>query len=107
MNRFITIKNTIYYPEGLDPFQYPVVIEHELVHVKQWERLGSLGFLLLYFILPLPLLFSGRWFLEREAYLKDIEAGELSANHVTYLLWSEYFFSWPKPLMRRWFKKNT
>ena len=44
-----TVGRTIYYPACVrDPRAHPQVIEHELVHVRQWERYG-LWFNAMYF----------------------------------------------------------
>jgi len=110
-----TIGRTIYYPTGVyDPLS-PVhtrARNHELMHVEQFRTAGCgvpwIGVLVLaplYLLLPLPVLFSGRWFMEREPWLMDIRAG-VSVERAVQVLWSSYAFPWPRFLMRRWFNKR-
>ena len=84
---------------------------HELIHVKQYKELGKLGFLIWYFILPLPVLFSGRWWLEREAYLIDLDyymskgytkkaASKILADGI----YKKYLWPYPKSLMQKYFE---
>ena len=72
-----TVGRTIYYPAYVrDPRAHPQIIDHELVHVRQWERYG-LWLWASYLLLPLPFglaWFRFRW--EREAYLPEIEQAE-------------------------------
>jgi len=112
---FTTIKNTIYYPvvvEDLFSQQYEDTIEHELVHVEQFKKMGVILFFLFYIFLPLPILFSGRWFLERKAYMVQIntqkkqEHKENMISLVVDSLWKNYFFPYPRSLMTKWFKKQ-
>ena len=73
---WVTLGRTIYYPlkelsleTDADLVRYKVVLEHELVHIRQQERLGWL-FYVLWALLPLPFFLAyGRWYLEREAYM--------------------------------------
>lgn len=117
------------------------VIAHELVHVAQFERWGLLVMALLYlgpspfvailapvllvlgvpwfvllavFVLLAPLsvgLAWGRWRVEREAYLSDMESlgikpdSVLIANYSD-LLWGEYLFCWPPSWSRSWFVRR-
>ncbi len=99
----------IYYPEGVTiPRWHWQVIDHELVHVEQFKPWwGPWAMILGAVLLPLPVLFSGRWFIERRAYLRDIKDGRRTVNGVVELLWSGYGWAWPKPLMRRWFQRMT
>jgi hypothetical protein len=63
-----TSGNIIYYPATIiNPFEpeYGTTILHEFVHVKQYKKYGFILFNLLYFIFPLPILFSGRWYIAR------------------------------------------
>jgi hypothetical protein len=103
---WITIGNTIYYPPSVtDPMapQYATIRAHELEHVWQFRRYGFLIMLLGYFLLPLPVLFSGRWLIERRAFLKDIRAKARSVDGAVDTLWYDYAAPWPRGLMRRWF----
>lgn len=101
-DRFVTLNTTVYYPDGQPPEKHPEVIEHETVHIQQYERLGIVFFLLLYFVFPLPFFFSGRWWLEREAYLVELRCGA-QIDDIVDELWSGYLWPWPKFLMRKWF----
>lgn len=56
-------------------FQDPVthaVIRHELIHRIQWEKLGALRFVLHYYVLPLPTVWTWRANMELEAYTQDL-----------------------------------
>jgi hypothetical protein len=101
---------TIYYPVGVrDPFasEHTTVLKHEMVHVaQQCTALGLYQSALLCVFLPLPVLFSGRWFLEREAWLVSIRGGDWSLEGAVQVLWASYFFPWPRPLMRAWFERR-
>lgn len=89
-----------------NPFTHPVILHHELVHVPQvrggWRLLWSA---LLVSLLPLPIIFSGRWFLERRPYLVDLRNG-VSMDVVVDRLWWRYGLAWPRWLMRRWFRAH-
>ncbi len=67
-----TIGRTIYLPddwEETSPGRRWETLEHELVHVEQFERYGLVGMAVLYLLVPLPMGLS--WFrarLEWEAY---------------------------------------
>lgn len=95
------------YPVGTSSPSRSPTLKHEEHHVKQlgtWY--GPLWLLLLATLLPLPVFFSGRWFIERRAYLGDINRGQLTADRAADILWSRYGMCWPKALMRRWFYKH-
>ena len=114
-----TFGNTIYYPNvyDLDTAKlFTEVIEHEKVHVEQYKKYGVFLFLFLYVLVPLPVVFAYfRWKFERKAYLvelkyirehrKDLSVDEVMES-VVGSLWNNYLFTWPKPLMRRWFKNQ-
>lgn len=83
------------------------IMMHELVHaedLKKWY--GPIWYILFVTIFPLPVFFSGRWFVERRAYLQDIRLGRIDLNAAIDTLWSGYGWAWPKKLMRRWFEKR-
>lgn len=84
------------------------IISHELFHCRdiQGSWLNPVRMGLLNFFIPLPVVFSGRWFIEREAYLEDIRDGRLTIDKAASILWWKYFLAWPPPLSRRWFRKN-
>jgi hypothetical protein len=105
---------TIYYSSNNDLRNYDEipnwawgVLEHELMHAEQQRTTwGLFKSALLYSILPLPLLFSGRWLLEREPYLNDIKNGRITVDQSVNMLWEYYFFPWPKSLMKKWFENK-
>lgn len=48
----------------------------------------------------------GRWRIEREAYMINIMNSSdrpAAAERAVQALWRDYGFTWPKPLMRKWF----
>ena len=105
-----TIGRKIYYPQCVtDPWKHVTIIEHELVHVQQWIK-WRLLFAISYLLLPLPFgLAWCRWRFEREAYLINIRASSNPHAEVAWVvesLWSKYGWTWPKPLMRKWFMKQ-
>ena len=106
-----TIGRTIYYPACVaDPLAHPIVLEHELVHVRQWQRWG-LWMWFSYLCLPLPVglaWFRFRW--EREAYLVDIahaQDREREIGRIVDALWFGYGFAWPRRWMQRWFEREV
>jgi hypothetical protein len=105
-----TIGKTIYYPITVsnprDP-RFEGVVEHEFIHLRQFEKWGIVLMGLAYVCLPMPFLFSGRWFIEREAYLHDIKTGRLTLEAAVQLLWKAYAYPWPRTLMRKWFVGQT
>lgn len=96
-----------YPPKTDDPMKYKSVLEHELVHAKLLEKwYGPVLGALLVSVFPLPILFSGRWFIERSAYLCNILNHGYEVDWVIDTLWDNYLFCWPKSLMKRWFLKK-
>lgn len=73
-----TLGHTIYVPDDFHawrPEQAWETLRHEAVHVRQFERYGWIGMLILYGILPLPMgLAYGRARLEWEAYAETLRA---------------------------------
>lgn len=105
---WITAFGSIYHPDDCDPFaeQFEGVIEHELRHIEQQAKWGFWWYLC-YSFLPVPVFFAWwRYKWERECYLIQIQRGELTPDEAADLLWG-YFWPWPKPLMRRWFRKHA
>ena len=101
-------KGTIAYPVGLDPMRFPDVLLHELMHVEQQKTAwGLFKSALLVSVFPLPMFFSGRWFIEREPYAVDIYKGLRTIDGAVDILWNSYLFPWPKPLMRAFFEKRV
>lgn len=114
-----TLGHTIYVPDDFDDWpaahRYEILC-HELVHVRQFERYGWLGMVLVYGLLPLPLgLAYGRARLEWEAYAETLRAvaetggitaardPELHAMIVRRFTGPDYGWMWPFPRMvRRW-----
>jgi len=100
-------KGIIAYPVGCNPMLYSGVLEHELMHVEQQKTAwGLFKSALLVSIFPLPVVFSGRWFIERGPYLNDIKKKRRTVERAVNVLWGSYGWCWPKPLMRRYFKKH-
>jgi hypothetical protein len=105
-----TIGRTIYYPKDVrHPLAHPTAVEHEFVHVRQWERWGPL-FWLSYLLLPLPIgLAWFRWRWEREAYLVQLAHRTdkaVAIEQIVEALWSGYGWPWPRPWMRRWLARQ-
>lgn len=107
---------TIWAPNDADLTRledYALIIQHELVHIGQfrrWPIIGQLAFLLL----PVPFFFAWfRWAMERRAYMVQLEAhgapfgsGEYELERVVNTLWRNYGWCWPRPWMRRWFRRE-
>jgi hypothetical protein len=90
----------------MDP-RYRTILKHELVHCQQMRSTwGLIRSIALYFFLPLPIFFSGRWYMERTAFLIDINDGIKTPAYTVELLWRSYLYPWPRTLMRRWFEKH-
>ena len=104
----ITIANTAYVPDDWDTWskdEQEDTKRHEERHAKQWGKY-KIFFVPLYLFVPVPCIFAYfRWKFKRGPYLLDIKDGR-SIESVVQSLWSNYFFAWPKPLMRRWFEKK-
>jgi hypothetical protein len=82
-------------------------LQHELIHVEQFRPWwGPPAILLLEVLFPLPFLFSGRWFVERPAYLQDIIAKRRTVDRAVDILWRGYKWPWPRSLMRAWFARK-
>lgn len=110
--RFPFQRGFIAYPVGVSEADflsptYAQVRTHELFHVDQQKGpWGLIKSYVLYLIFPLPALLSGRWWLERYAYLSDIKAGKLTVDQAVDALWWGYFFCWPRSWMKDWFLKQ-
>jgi len=103
-------KARITYPPGTNPMEkwYIPTLEHELIHVKDMSTAwGLFKMFWLVWLLPLPIIFSGRWFIERYAYLHNILNHGRKIEDVVDILWSGYLWAWPKCLMRKWFNKKV
>lgn len=108
-----TLGHTIYVPDGFDawaPAHALEVLRHELVHVRQFERLGWWVMILVYGFLPLPAgLAWGRARLEWEAYRETLRAvaeyeglaaaraPSLHRHIVTRFTGPDYGWMWPFP----------
>lgn len=97
-----------YPPDVEDPTapSYEWIRNHEMMHVEQQRGLGLLWSALLYFLIPLPTLLSGRWFIERRPYLGDIIAGRRTPETAAYELWQGYLWPWPRSWMVKWFQRE-
>lgn len=110
--RFPFQRGFVAYPVGLTEAQALAdnkrwIREHELIHKKQQEGWwGLTKSFFLYFIVPLPIFFSGRWFLERGPYLNDIKNKRRTPAEAAQVLWSSYAWPWPESWMREWFTKE-
>lgn len=105
--RFPFCRAVIAWPDREGLGQPLWLLHHERVHVDQFEGpWGLIKTYLLYTLLPLPVLFSGRWFVEREAFLVDIRAGVKTPQSAADMLWASYLFPWPKSWMVAWFEAN-
>jgi hypothetical protein len=95
----------ISYPTTVEnPEKYSVFLVHENAHVEQFRPwYGPFIVLFLYVLLPLPVMFSGRWFVERGPYLLDIKAGFRTPESAAATLWAGYFYPWPRSWMAKWF----
>lgn len=101
MQMYTTIGSTVWCPD--DDMVPPSVAEHEAIHVAQWKKWGPL-FLVLYLFFPVPVFFAYfRWRFEREAYLVNIQKHGYNIDWAVTCLWRNYFFTWPKSWMERWF----
>jgi len=104
---FQKVPTITYPPRILDPLSRTSTLEHEMIHVQDLRRpFAPIYMGLLVFIFPLPILFSGRWFVERKAYLQNIIHHGYNIEHVVDTLWHGYAWCWPRSLMRRWFEKE-
>jgi hypothetical protein len=109
-----TIGYKVYYPTSVvNPLNesYDDVRTHEFIHIMQYANWGFL-FWLSYLLLPVPVLFAWfRWYWEREAY--DVQIAKCAdwerkvyIDFVVKSLWDSYAWTWPKPLMRRYFYRK-
>ena len=98
------------HPDDVDPraADRHRVRRHEFHHVQDfipwwgpWVQISLCA------LLPLPVLFSGRWFVERRAYRDAIDQGWTTVDRVLDVLWSKYAFAWPRPLMRAWLEAHA
>jgi hypothetical protein len=99
---------TIAFPDDTaNPYEEEDIILHECVHVVQFRPwYGPYLVLLLVTVFPLPVLLSGRWHIEKRAYLRDIQDGSCSIQSAAEMLWDGYLWPWPKPWMVKWFQKQ-
>lgn len=87
-----------------NPALHPATLVHEEYHVRQMRTTwGWVKTVLLYTVLPLPVFLSGRWLVERGAFLIDIKAGAKTVDEAVDFLHRHYLRPWPRSWMRRWF----
>ena len=118
-----TLGHTIYVPEDwgrIPPLERYVVLRHEAVHVRQFERWGWGAMVLIYGLFPLPIgLAWGRARLEWEAYAETLRATaqvhgpdaarseRLHAEIVARFTGPDYAWMWPFPsVVRRWIRRT-
>lgn len=120
-NYWTTIFTTIYAPLSYDEFIdndfVPVsitrVIEHEKIHIADFKKYHV--FFLLTYVFPPAIIAYGRFYWERKAYLPELQ--ELKKNSsprfesrlervCDVLSNSEYFWTWPRAWVKKWFLKK-
>lgn len=108
MSSFVTtLGQTIYLPSKIvDLFQeaYEGLLAHELVHVRQWLRFGPLMWAI--WCIGVPRRHWGLWYIERTAFLEQINRGA-SVWWAVDKLWDSYGKPWPRSAMGRWFNENV
>lgn len=105
-----TFWGVIYYPTSVRrpmASEHRYIAQHELVHLHQQRDLGGkILTILLYLIFPLPIFFSGRWFVERDAFLLDIKNGYRTVAESVDELHFNYIRPWPRSWMAKWFRER-
>jgi hypothetical protein len=71
------------------------IILHEQHHVRQFKPWYGPWLVIAAQLLPLPIFFSGRWFVERRAMLDDIKRNDMDAEQAVAMLWKGYGWPWP------------
>ena len=98
------LRSTMAHPDDLDPMKNLLKLDHELVHAVRFARWWGP------FFMALAILPPGRWYVERWAYLHDIEAGRYMLWEVVEILWFKYrinSWGWPAmPMMAHWFEQQ-
>lgn len=95
-------KVRITYPDGIfDPMQHTNVLDHELVHARDFAHWWGPYFMALV-VVP-----GGIWIVERRAYLVDIKDGRHTAGSAADVLWFDYgirrYLGWPtRAAMELW-----
>lgn len=115
--RFPFCRVWCFYPTTVkDPLneRHEGIVGHEILfHAKDFHPwYGPWVWIPLYLVVPLPAIFSGRWFFERYAKLYDIKRlitirgwdPNVATTKIVNGLWGNYGWCWPRPLMRRFFK---
>jgi len=106
-------KPTIAYPSIVQEAahdKYKSTLEHEMMHAEDMRSgwgLFKMFCLLLFF--PMPVIFSGRWYIERYPYLHNMinhASRGYTVEREVENLWNNYIWAWPKPLMKKWFEKK-
>ena len=81
--------------------------EHEAVHVEQQRTFfGLLKSFFLLWLVPLPVVLSGRWYIKRHAFMVDLRAGIKTPEEAAELLWRDYLWAWPKRWAERWWRRE-
>lgn len=100
----------IYYPVDVkNPLMpaYEGILNHEEVHCRDFQKLGApIWIAFLYLVFPLPIFCSGRWWVERRAFLTDIRNNRNVLDEAVKQLWRFYLCPWPRSSMKKWFEKE-
>jgi len=115
-----TLGRTIYVTpdwQQLDPDQRRITLEHERVHLRQFQKFTTVGMALLYLFLPLPMglaYFRARF--EKQAYAQTIRAtarirgldaaksSALREQILSQFVGPSYGWMWPFPKqLNRWY----
>lgn len=117
-----TICSTIYVSSRWNEFppaQKLCILRHEYIHIKQFQKYTFPLMVLLYLLLPFPVIFAlGRALLEREAYNETIKArveyygatpeirDSTKELYISVLTGPSYGWAFPfKSIVRKWFEK--
>lgn len=104
---FQKVPTITYPPSVFEPLRFISTLDHEMVHVEDLRKpFAPIYMGLLVSIFPLPILLSGRWWIERKAYLQNIIHHGYDIEYVVDTLWHRYAWCWPRSLMRKWFYRE-
>ena len=98
-----TIGAQIYTPQGSAAI-LPMMLDHELVHVAQWERYG--WWFAVVYLAGVPGFAPGCYILEREAYLANMRHGWTPERCAEELCSAKYLWPWPRRYVLRYFEQQ-